>query len=719
MAMAALALACPFAGMGGTAEDVSADALPPAAKASFDRGARAVEAGDWELATRYFAEARKSAPVSSAITLNLGLGYAKSGQDPLAIAWLSAFAAAEPQSPKAAAARQEIERLKAEAKKKLRALLQAATAAIEQREGDDRPFALCRVAETQAGVGLLEDALATLERPAIPKEGYWATKIPTDYTARLLCAYAGACLESGDLRQAVDTLGRIRQTGVDLGEFSEYGERWKSISLAFCAQGDFERAWRAAQQIPASASRAQAMAQAAELRLAEGDFIPAESALSVLKDEYTGGERSQFLKKVALACARQKDFDRARQMAAQMTGSYEKADTLAAFCEAQLKTGDVQGARATALQILSLGEPADVEDRYQYERGIGVGTAMFCQAVLGQYDRALALASKLKDDIYNPDARFGALGRVVYCKAVYGGDLRAAVQMANSLAQRYARGFPDNPYEKTNILYAELAAAQLKLGRLNDALATVKIPRSDRSHMDYRISEFVRELVDAGRLDTAAEMAAVLRTSGNPYVGGQLSRAARHLARGEAARGNGLAAEKLASEYPTDVNTWIALAAGYRSASAMADAARALATAAKCLEGLKPDSAPLDIGLPDWWWGARDWMRTYDRPLRDEVLARIAQLLVECGGASGAVSTGTLTAAVAYGQWISLIEDSNFQRDIVKLDEAINDARASKSPDEMVRQLCDAAHKLGRNLARVEALDRKLSSVNIPPPKAG
>src|SRR5208283_3205833 len=256
--IAAWAIGTPLIGNAQTESAEAADSVPPEAQAAFDRGLHAVQMGDWSLALRYFAEGRKVAPNSPAIALNLGIAYAKAGYDQLAIAWLHAYLAANPQSSRAAAVRQEIGRLTAEAKKKLETLFETAIAA-ENQTNTDHASAIYWIARGQAEAGLLDDALSTMGSLAGSKDQYFRDRSAKEGTAEVLMAFANTMAEAGDPQRAAEALSRIAATGCNLAELIGYDSSWEAISSKFVQLKDFDRAWRAAKQIPGIEERGKQM----------------------------------------------------------------------------------------------------------------------------------------------------------------------------------------------------------------------------------------------------------------------------------------------------------------------------------------------------------------------------------------------------------------------------------------------------------------------------
>lgn len=83
--------------------------LTPAAQEAIDKGIIAAKVPDYQLAIRYFDEARKLAPQAPVVHLNMGLAESRiPGRELRAMAWFGAYLAAHPDAPNAAAVKEQI-----------------------------------------------------------------------------------------------------------------------------------------------------------------------------------------------------------------------------------------------------------------------------------------------------------------------------------------------------------------------------------------------------------------------------------------------------------------------------------------------------------------------------------------------------------------------------------------------------------------------------------
>lgn len=690
------------------------ETMPPAAKAAFDRGVHAVEVQDWTLASRYFAEARKVAPGAPAIALNLGLAYANAGQEPLAIAWLNAFIAADPDGPKAAAARQQVERLREYSGKKLKLLVQAATTAIEQTEGN-HAGALVSLARAEAKAGLLNEALATLTRPEIASDNFHGKRAPTETTAEVLSAYADAAREAGDPRRAADALSRVPATGIDLAADSSYGHAWRWVSAEFVKQTDFDRGWRAAKQIPNEEERGKQMAEVAKLRLEEGDYIPAEEAVPLMKEP----DRCWLLRGIARAHLNQKDIAGARQAASRMSErTYLQGEVLVGIAQAQFEAGDAAAARTTARQALALGAAADIERDYEATTGVSVETAFQASKLLGDYASALRLAARQKDSPYGKFYEpFDSFAELILWQAIEGRDLNGAVRTARSVLARPASSDPEKIVVGPAVVYGALAVAQVKAGRLADAMASLRIPTQRRDRFAWRVIGIVKDLSAQGNLDRAREfygfLAGLRGTSDYADAGSQsdldrmCSMAAVQLIGAQMKAGDLTGAEKIAAtvrdpKYRPILQ--LTLADGYAERKFSAQAVRALDLASQAIAEIEPAySYDFFVGVPASWNLERN-------PTLPAAQARIAEMQAALDDPNAAEATRARAKPLVFGPWVDLADDYSFLRESTAVGTLMEEARACKSPGDIVYKLTGALEAYGKTVTRVEVLEAKLAA---------
>ncbi len=174
--------------------------LPPAAQEALNKGILAAKVPDYQLAIRFFEDARKIAPEAPIVFLNLGLAESRVPSRELrAIAWFGAYLAAYPTAPNAAAVKEQIAVLDVKNQSNISQLIKSVENAANQtpnyrsphlhdvatlwaiagdftaalRTADlirdelgvsvDKSAALSKIAEAQAEAGDLAGALKTVE----------------------------------------------------------------------------------------------------------------------------------------------------------------------------------------------------------------------------------------------------------------------------------------------------------------------------------------------------------------------------------------------------------------------------------------------------------------------------------------------------------------------------------------------------------------------------
>lgn len=99
--------------IGSRAQTTVGPALPPKAQAAVEKGVSAAKQAQWDVAIRYFNEARQVAPESPVPLSNLGLAEAQlPGHELRAICWFEAYLALAPNAANAPAVHQQITTLK-------------------------------------------------------------------------------------------------------------------------------------------------------------------------------------------------------------------------------------------------------------------------------------------------------------------------------------------------------------------------------------------------------------------------------------------------------------------------------------------------------------------------------------------------------------------------------------------------------------------------------
>jgi tetratricopeptide (TPR) repeat protein len=138
--------------------------LSPEAQKLYDQGMAAWKQQLWDQAIAGFAAAQKLAPKEPSVLYSLAMAHDKAGNSLDAAAWFRAHLAAAPNAPVAAEVRSEIARLDESNIQTMRKIFaNALTAARQIPLNSDRWWGLFDIAQNQAQVGLIDDALVTVQ----------------------------------------------------------------------------------------------------------------------------------------------------------------------------------------------------------------------------------------------------------------------------------------------------------------------------------------------------------------------------------------------------------------------------------------------------------------------------------------------------------------------------------------------------------------------------
>jgi len=178
----------------------SATALTPDAREAINKGIMAAKLPDYLLAIRFFEEARKLAPQSPEIFFNLGLAESKvPGRELRAVCWFSAYLAANPNEPNAAAVKDQINVLDIKALSNLSRLIKSVQDATSQTGSYYQEFHMGQVAGLWAEAGDMPAAMKT------------AGQIQDVYRRnQSWVAIAKGQMKAGDIAGALKTVDMIR-----------------------------------------------------------------------------------------------------------------------------------------------------------------------------------------------------------------------------------------------------------------------------------------------------------------------------------------------------------------------------------------------------------------------------------------------------------------------------------------------------------------------------
>lgn len=156
---------------GAAAAQSDTPSLTPEAQLAYEKAMVAVQVQDWRLSIKYFLEAgdknrdaNGQLPAPPKLLFNLGLAYARSGDQLTAMALLQAYLAANPKAPNALQVRTEIARLEAAVEVKIRSLLQIYSGflRVQDRSHFAYPTWVVLLAESHALSGNIDEAWKSL-----------------------------------------------------------------------------------------------------------------------------------------------------------------------------------------------------------------------------------------------------------------------------------------------------------------------------------------------------------------------------------------------------------------------------------------------------------------------------------------------------------------------------------------------------------------------------
>lgn len=350
--------------------------LPPVpskeeGRKSYEKGMAAAKEGQYGIAARYFIEARKSDPYAPHILFNLGVAYSKAENEFLAIPWLEAYLAIQPDASNATAVRSEIQRLEKSAWAKVAKILEGAlTAAGKLPNADHRKSALESVARERAAIGDVEEAIKV-----------WKSTGDTRDRASLLWQEFGDNLRySFDIRRSLEVLPRITDDTKLLESYrhlvNDLGYAKRTTEMMALTE-----------RCPA-AFRDKIKKQATDL-LAwnywwKQEFVAVEGLLP----ELTPPDRDGWLGRLAEVRCKSGDVTGARSLIGRVELPGPKARALQTLALAQLARGEATAAKATVREILALPAPA-AASRSPFDDD----TKVVAAAVLGNLEAAVALAN--------------------------------------------------------------------------------------------------------------------------------------------------------------------------------------------------------------------------------------------------------------------------------------------------------------------------------------
>lgn len=235
------------------ATDTPPAPLPTEAQQSIKKGLLAVEQKDWNLATRYFEQARKAAPQAPEVLFNLGLSESMMpGRELRSIAWFKAYLSANPAAPNAQAVRDMIDKLEVKVEGTIGKLIRQSKQLAGQFPQERNKFdAYSQVAVEMARTGDISGA-EQMASMISKEEGDIQKKI------------AFALAEAGDIDGAKDiALQRINNNYWSALAFQD-------IAIVQAKSGDTAGAWATLENITKAGCKQEGMIAIAEKLYEQG-----------------------------------------------------------------------------------------------------------------------------------------------------------------------------------------------------------------------------------------------------------------------------------------------------------------------------------------------------------------------------------------------------------------------------------------------------------------
>ena len=330
-------------------------ARPPEAQEALDRGVIAAQAQDYVLATRYFQDARRTAPDDPMIFLDLGLAEAKiPGRELRAIAWFGAYLAAKPDASNAPVVKEQIDRLDVANHGNLSRLVKTVQQVSSQFSEPVRSIVLVNAAYNWANLGDFDAALKTsglIQNASLKADAQ-------DGIIKLQAM-------TGDVEGARKSAGLIQ-----VNELGIVGVQVRT--------GDFAGARETADLMKDPEPKSAALAYIAGMQANAGDIAGARSTLAA-----------------------------AQETANLIPDAVGKSNARAYIAGAQAATGDIAGARSTMADVLkTVGMVQNAA-----EMGSLQVTDAFAQAFAGDVVGAQKSAELIQDAAHKSSA-LAAIARV-------------------------------------------------------------------------------------------------------------------------------------------------------------------------------------------------------------------------------------------------------------------------------------------------------------------
>jgi hypothetical protein len=440
----------------GAAPDSKAQAkLPAAAQKAMKRGLSAAKQKEWQLAIRYFSEARKLAPQTPRVLYYLALAHDNAGgQELVAIAWFRAYLTVASKSPVAAKVRERIIDLEIKAEgSALKLLHMAVRGARALPDNWARSYEMGSVPKIMARMGDVTGAKAVAEE------------------AKSSQAWQDIAVEqakAGDWDGAGRTIYKVKE-GV-------YRSATRREFVKIKAEaGDIRGAQKFLSSITWDSAKTNAFLYIARAQLKKGDKMAALASLSLctavadtMKSSHTRGTRYYEAIKIQAPAG---DIAGALKLAARIPDKTWRSWAYREIAQTQVKLGNLVGARST-MQLASSGDQSGIADKIA-QRYRDMGRKKLKD---GDIAGALELAA-LSPKCYAQTSLYN----YIVTEQIKTGDLAAAARTSDLMTESRYGGYKAASYRK-------LTEAYLKNKNPASAARTLRkaeelVPKADKTDM--------------------------------------------------------------------------------------------------------------------------------------------------------------------------------------------------------------------------------------------
>ncbi|MGR3173926.1 MAG: Lcl domain-containing protein [Candidatus Scalindua sp.] len=312
---------------------VSEPSISLAAKKAHIRGLSAADQEDWELAIKYFGEAREEAPTWPDVLYNLAYAHQLAGgRELIAIAWYQAYLAAAPGADDTDQVRAWIVELEVKFEAKLLRLIQRVkenAGLIKDRWSRADAHYSIVIAHAQMG-----DIAEAKETASLIPDGVTAFRDDVEFKDYAREAIVKGQCDVGDFAGAKETVARI--TG--RRKFIVY----KLIAVAHAEVGDIAGARETAARIPEEDTRAGAFFSIVRTQCRAGDIAGAKETAAMINVDNAGSKEFAY-NEIAFAQAKK--------------GSYSEVD------RAQAQVEEIESWTSHAIRIWGYrGSTEELED---------------------------------------------------------------------------------------------------------------------------------------------------------------------------------------------------------------------------------------------------------------------------------------------------------------------------------------------------------------------